>query len=772
MQIKLSGLLREAISDAELSLTRFKNGSYLLDHAMIQILKGNGSHVSTILSRVLKDWELLQVRIKIEHDMGLGSDNEFDISRIVIEKLRTELFGKTVILNSAHLLRAMLDERIFVTSRVLSQYGVDAATVEKWTRELPQDENYYEQMHLLLQGTPEALNNPLRRSFDAPLPARTRPSEPPKQPKIATLEKYGTDLTALALAGRIDPVVGRGKEIERLIQVLGRKKKNNPVLVGEAGVGKSALVEGLALRITEGRVPRSLVGRRLFSLDLTSMVAGTKFRGDFEQRLKDMVDELRENKNVIIFIDELHTIVGAGSAQGSMDTANILKPSLARGELQCIGATTFDEYRQSIESDAALERRFQKITVEPTSSSQTLEIVRRLAPNYQRHHNIVYSDAALEACITLADRYLTDRVFPDKALDLLDEAGSRASMFGVSGTVEAEHIADVVAASTGIPLAKLSQSEHARLMTIEPSLKSLVLGQDAAVAKVSRAIQRSRTGLADPCRPIGVFMFVGPTGVGKTLLAKELAALMFDSADSMIRIDMSEYSEKHNVSRLIGSPPGYVGYGEGGQLTERVRRQPYSVVLFDEIEKAHPDICNIMLQIFDEGHLTDGLGRKVDFRNTVIIMTSNIGSRENSTRRKLGYGSSSSDEREQKGRDSLYRKALERNFAPEFINRIDDIVVFNTLTTSQIEAIVDLEIARLAKRIASLGYGLDISAEAKKQLVEMGYRPQYGVRSLKRAILESLEEPLSELIVAERLRKGDTASVELADNQIVIDSAS
>ncbi|MFI3266982.1 MAG: ATP-dependent Clp protease ATP-binding subunit [Rikenellaceae bacterium] len=774
MQIRLSRILREAIQESELVKTQFMGRSYMLDHAMVHILKANNSHVSTILSRLLQDWELLQARMKIERELSLDTANHFDISNVVIEKLRTELYGKTTVVNSAHLLRAMLGHLSFATTRVLSQYGVDISSIDKWIGDLPQDENYYDEMHFLLQGYDNMpQSRALQRSFSAPMRTRPKMSEsPPQKSKTPTLDKFCMDLTAMACDGKIDPVIGRNSEIERLVQILGRKKKNNPVLIGEAGVGKSAMVEGLAMRIVEGLVPKVLLGKRIYSLDLTSMVAGTKFRGDFEQRVKTIIDEVKDNKNIILFIDELHTIVGAGSSQGSMDTANILKPSLARGELQCIGATTFDEYRQAIESDAALERRFQKVVVEPTTTAQTLEILRRLAVNYQLYHNVVYSDKALEACVYYSDRYLSDRVLPDKAIDLMDEAGSRVSMMSDITTIEPEHIADVVSLSTGIPLSKLSKSEHKRLREIEMSLQQVVLGQQSAVAKVSRAIQRSRTGLTDPNRPIGVFMFVGPTGVGKTLLAKELSNILYDSSESMVRIDMSEYSEKHNVSRLIGSPPGYVGYGEGGQLTERVRRQPYSIVLLDEIEKAHPDICNIMLQVFDDGHLTDGLGRKVDFRNTVIIMTSNVGSSDVAAKRTpLGFSAQDDNSRVQMSRDSVFRKALEKNFAPEFINRIDDIVVFNTLTDSKFGEIIELELAKLAKRICGLGYGISISDHAKRQLVEKGYSTQYGARSLKRTILEHLEEPLAELIIDGKLQVGDTVNVECIDSRIELEVA-
>ena len=629
------------------------------------------------------------------------------------------------------------------------------------------------------------------------------------------LDKFGVDLTRQAREGKIDPVIGRECEIERVVQILSRRKKNNPILIGEAGVGKSAIVEGLALRIAAGDVPYTIAGKRLYSLDVSSLVAGTKFRGEFEERMQQLLDELRKADDTIIFIDEIHTIVGAGSTQGSLDTANILKPALARGELQTIGATTLDEYRENIEKDSALERRFQRVLVEPTSCEETLQILRNIAPRYEAHHKVRYTDEALEACVTLTNRYITDRFFPDKAIDVLDEAGSRMhlqtarepdtlremeaalastceerreaarqlvyekaaaarlrelalrskldesraewqrSLESHPAEIRAEHIAQVITSATGIPIERITTGELGRLRGLKDYLAGRVIGQDAAVEKVALSIQRSRAGLKDENRPIGVFLFVGPTGVGKTLLAKELSKWLFDERRGLIRIDMSEYGEKHNVSRLIGSPPGYVGYGEGGQLTEAVRRQPYAVVLFDEIEKAHPEVFNAMLQIFDEGHLTDGSGRKVDFRNTVIIMTSNVGSRAAVQRAvQVGYSTSSKTVVEQAAPQIEYRKALERTFAPEFLNRIDDIIVFRTLTLEDVERIVELELRRLLVRTQRLGYKVEISAEAKRRLAVMGYEARYGVRSLKRTLLDNVEEPLSTLIIEGRVNEG------------------
>ena len=639
------------------------------------------------------------------------------------------------------------------------------------------------------------------------------------------IDKYGKDITREAAEGRLDPVVGRETEIERLAQILSRRKKNNPVMIGEPGVGKSAIIEGLAKRIVERKVARTLLDKRIISLDMAAIVAGTKYRGQFEERLKAVIDEVSANKNVIMFIDEIHNIVGAGNASGSMDAANLLKPALARGEFQCIGATTLDEYRKSIEKDGALERRFQKVLVEPTTPEQTLEILHNIKEMYEKHHGVNYTDEALRACVTLTDRYISDRFFPDKAIDAMDEAGSRVHITKVDTPKEIEdleqriaeaqenkfkavqaqnferaanyrdqqeqlkeelqvakqrweqeldsrrvtvnegHIAEVVAMMTGVPTQRIAQSEGIRLLGMTDELKKQVIGQDEAIDKIARSIRRNRAGLRDPKRPIGSFMFLGPTGVGKTLLAKKLAQFLFNSDDALIRVDMSEYMEKFNVSRLVGAPPGYVGYEEGGQLTEKVRRHPYSVVLLDEIEKAHPDVFNMLLQVLDEGNLTDGLGRKVDFKNTIIIMTSNIGTRE---LKDFGAGVGFNTYELTKERsDSVIRKALNRQFSPEFLNRVDDIVTFGALNHDCILKIVDIELASFYKRVEDNGLKLEITDAAKNLVADHGFDIQYGARPLKRAIQSEIEDPLSEMLLREEASTGDTIVIDAQDGKIV-----
>ena len=638
------------------------------------------------------------------------------------------------------------------------------------------------------------------------------------------IDKYGKDITREAAEGRLDPVVGREVEIERLAQILSRRKKNNPVMIGEPGVGKSAIIEGLAKRIVERKVARTLLDKRIVSLDMAAIVAGTKYRGQFEERLKAVIDEVSANKNVIMFIDEIHNIVGAGNASGSMDAANLLKPALARGEFQCIGATTLDEYRKSIEKDGALERRFQKVLVEPTTPEQTLEILHNIKEMYEKHHGVNYTDEALKACVTLTDRYISDRFFPDKAIDAMDEAGSRVHITKVDTPKEIEdlekriaeaqankfkavqaqnfesaasyrdqqeklkeelavakerweqeldsrrvtvnegHIAEVVAMMTGVPAQRIAQSEGIRLLGMTDELKKQVIGQDEAIDKIARSIRRNRAGLRDPKRPIGSFMFLGPTGVGKTLLAKKLAEFLFNSADALIRVDMSEYMEKFNVSRLVGAPPGYVGYEEGGQLTEKVRRHPYSVVLLDEIEKAHPDVFNMMLQVLDEGNLTDGLGRKVDFKNTIIIMTSNIGTRE---LKDFGAGVGfNTNELTKERSDAVIRKALNRKFSPEFLNRVDDIVTFGSLNHDSILKIVDIELASFYKRVEENGLKLEITPAAKNLVADHGFDIQYGARPLKRAIQSEIEDPLSEMLLREEAAAGDTIVIDAQDGKI------
>ena len=648
---------------------------------------------------------------------------------------------------------------------------------------------------------------------------QARPAQKKPANDTPVLDNFGTDMTKAAEEGKLDPVVGRVKEIERLAQILSRRKKNNPILIGEPGVGKSAIVEGLALRIVEKKVSRILFDKRVIALDMTAVVAGTKYRGQFEERIRSILNELKKNPNIILFIDEIHTIVGAGSAAGSMDAANMLKPALARGEIQCIGATTLDEYRQNIEKDGALERRFQKVIVEPTTAEETLQILKNIKDKYEDHHNVNYTDAALEACVKLTDRYITDRNFPDKAIDALDEAGSRVHLTNITApkeieeqeklidemkslkneavrlqnfelaasyrdkekeytnqldtlkeewekslkenreTVDDEQIAEVVSMMSGVPVQRMAQAEGMKLLGMKDDLLSKVIGQDKAIATLVKAIQRSRVGLKDPNKPIGTFMFLGPTGVGKTHLAKELAKLMFGSADALIRIDMSEYMEKFTVSRLVGAPPGYVGYEEGGQLTEKVRRKPYSIVLLDEIEKAHPDVFNILLQVMDEGRLTDSYGRTVDFKNTIVIMTSNIGTRQLKEFGKgIGFAAQIRTDDKEYSR-SVITKALNKSFAPEFINRLDEIITFDQLDLDALTRIIDIELKGLYSRVKNIGYKLVIDEDAKKFVATKGYDVQFGARPLKRAIQNNLEDGISELILGSEMAAGDTIKV-------------
>jgi len=648
---------------------------------------------------------------------------------------------------------------------------------------------------------------------------QARPAQKKPANDTPVLDNFGTDMTKAAEEGKLDPVVGRVKEIERLAQILSRRKKNNPILIGEPGVGKSAIVEGLALRIVEKKVSRILFDKRVIALDMTAVVAGTKYRGQFEERIRSILNELKKNPNIILFIDEIHTIVGAGSAAGSMDAANMLKPALARGEIQCIGATTLDEYRQNIEKDGALERRFQKVIVEPTTAEETLQILKNIKDKYEDHHNVNYTDAALEACVKLTDRYITDRNFPDKAIDALDEAGSRVHLTNITApkeieeqeklidemkslkneavrlqnfelaasyrdkekeytnqldtlkeewekslkenreTVDDEQIAEVVSMMSGVPVQRMAQAEGMKLLGMKDDLLSKVIGQDKAIATLVKAIQRSRVGLKGPNKPIGTFMFLGPTGVGKTHLAKELAKLMFGSADALIRIDMSEYMEKFTVSRLVGAPPGYVGYEEGGQLTEKVRRKPYSIVLLDEIEKAHPDVFNILLQVMDEGRLTDSYGRTVDFKNTIVIMTSNIGTRQLKEFGKgIGFAAQVRTDDKEYSR-SVITKALNKSFAPEFINRLDEIITFDQLDLDALTRIIDIELKGLYSRVKNIGYKLVIDEDAKKFVATKGYDVQFGARPLKRAIQNNLEDGISELILGSEMAAGDTIKV-------------
>lgn len=641
--------------------------------------------------------------------------------------------------NSLHLLLALCRTTENYGQAYLRQHGVDYGRLLSYMR----DEG-------MLGKDPEQEND---KSEDD-----QQETNQESKPEKSVIEDFGFDLTKAAAEGKLDPVVGRETEIARVIEILGRRKKNNPMLIGEPGVGKSAIVEGIALRIAGGSISPALAKKRLISLDIALVVAGTKYRGDFEKRLKSIIKEASSNPDIILFIDEFHTIVGAGGAQGSLDAANILKPALARGELQCIGATTMDEFAKIVEKDGALDRRFQKIVVEPTDIQQSITILENLKPNYEDFHKVTYSDEAIEACVRLTDRYITDKSLPDKAIDALDEAGSMIRLNltkdkRTGNIVDAEDIATVVSKMTGIPVNKVAESEGNRIMKMKGRLQSRIIGQDDAIEKVVRAIQRNRAGLKDPNRPIGTFLFFGPTGVGKTRLAKCLAEYLFDSQENMVRIDMSEYMEKFTVSRLVGAPPGYVGYEEGGQLSERVRRKPYCVVLLDEIEKAHPDIFNILLQVLDEGRLTDSNGRVVSFRNTIVIMTSNVGSRE-LDEYGSGVGFATSGKSVSKNRQSVLEKAIRKSFPPEFINRVDERIFFNALTKEDIEKIIDIELKDLRSRAEEAGYKLVVTPSAKRFIADAGFDPAFGARPLKRAVMKYVEDPVSEFIISDRILQG------------------
>ena len=804
MQPKISKTLEGLIARAAFDTTRDGVTHALKDCLALELLREEGSLAYQLLSARLKDWELYQIRLRIEREIAEPGAPEEASPEIFYRRFTDELterFPAVKSISTAHALQRIVDDRSTITARVLEMYGVHAETIAEGLRRFTTEG----ELHLEI---------PTANLLD--FQEENRPAD-----KSRLLDRFGTDLTRQAREGAIDEVVGRDAEIERVVQILSRRKKNNPILIGEAGVGKSAIVEGLALRISRGEVPYTIADKRIFALDLAALVAGTKFRGEFEERLQQLLEELRSARDTILFIDEIHTIVGAGATQGSLDTANILKPALARGEIRVIGATTLDEYRTDIESDSALERRFQRVVVEPTTPEQTLCILHNIAPHYERHHHVRYTEEALRACVSLAGRYITDRHFPDKAIDLLDEAGSRAHLntarepdelrhleealtqtrrecreavaalvYEKAATarvreialrtkidesrtawrrqleehptrIDEEQIREVVTAMTGIPVERLSDGEQSRLQQLGGYLARQVVGQPEAVERISRTILRARAGLKDERRPIGVFLFVGPTGVGKTLLAKEISRWLFDERRGLIRIDMSEYAEKHNVARLIGAPPGYVGYGEGGQLTEAVRRQPYAVVLFDEIEKAHPEVFNALLQIFDEGHLTDGAGRRVDFRNTILIMTSNVGSRAAAERAvQVGYATPSQHSLAADAPRTAYRKALEQTFTPEFLNRIDDIIFFRRLEIPDVERIVELELRHLFDRTQRLGYKIRITDGAKRRLARMGYEARYGARALKRTLTDQVEEPLSLLIVDGKLHEGDTVVIE------------
>lgn len=808
---------------------RLQNDHIEPEHLLLGILRDGECKAAEILKSFYLDLKGIKNELEIQlREKSIQENYSQDItfseeaSKILtLSKLEAKLMNNEKV-DTPHILLAIMRDNQNNAYKILDKNDV---TYEKIIDRLKQEEVPFdgldfnddeEEEGIGRRGNADKSND----GFGSSANRQTTQTEQ-KQAEGGTpyLDNYGIDLTKAAEGGKLDPVVGREKEIERIAQILSRRKKNNPILIGEPGVGKSAIAEGLALRIVEKRVSRALFGKRIVSLDMTAVVAGTKYRGQFEERIRAILTEVKKHPDVILFIDEIHTIVRAGSAAGSMDAANMLKPALARGEIQCIGATTLDEYRKNIEKDGALERRFQKVLVEPTSPEETLQILRNIKDKYEEHHNVTYTDEALEACVRLTDRYVTDRYFPDKAIDAMDEAGSRIHLTHISvpreieeqerlieeaqqhkneairlqnfelaasfrdrenqyteqlerlknewkeklkdnrETVDAPQIEEVVSMISGVPVQRMAQAEGVRLKGMKQALLSKVIGQDKAVETLVRSIQRSRVGLKDPNKPIGTFLFLGPTGVGKTHLAKELAKNMFGTTDAIIRIDMSEYMEKFTVSRLVGAPPGYVGYEEGGQLTEKVRRHPYSIVLLDEIEKAHSDVFNMLLQVMDEGRLTDSLGRTVDFKNTIIIMTSNIGTRQ---LKEFGKGigfTAQTGENEKEHANSVIRKALNKSFAPEFINRLDEIVTFDQLDIASLEKIIDIELAGLYKRIEGCGYHLLLDQEAKRFVAEKGYDVQFGARPLKRSIQNHLEDGLAELIINEEPQAGDTLHV-------------
>ena len=818
MDSQFSPRIKDVLSYSREEAIRLGNESIGLEHIFLGILRDGEGVAIEILSNLSVN--LSEIKQSIEEKLRTGKDIDSQASVQLLKSaekalklvyLEARAFNSPTI-NTGHLLLALIKDKDSLISNILSEYHI----------------NYY-----ILKSRLEDYKNPEAKSdFDdedsdddsysksAGGASSSSSAKKPANPKSDTpvLDNFGVDITKAAEENNLDPIVGREREIERLAQILSRRKKNNPILIGEPGVGKSAIAEGLALRIVQKKVSRILFDKRVVSLDIASIVAGTKYRGQFEERMKAILNELSKVSNVILFIDEIHTIVGAGGATGSLDAANMLKPALARGEIQCIGATTLDEYRQQIEKDGALERRFQKIMVEPTSVDETIEILNNIKSRYEDHHNVIYTPEAIDACVKLTARYIPDRFLPDKAIDALDESGSRVHISNINvpdrivkleekiektkeekikavksqnfelaanhrdkeksllqlldqekeewekelvshrETVTEEKVAEVVAMMSGVPVQRIAQAEGKRLMDMGKMIKGSVVGQDEAIVKIVKAIQRNRAGLKDPNKPIGSFVFLGPTGVGKTQLAKVLAKYLFDSIDSLIRVDMSEYMEKFSVSRLVGAPPGYVGYEEGGQLTEKVRRKPYCVVLLDEIEKAHPDVFHLLLQVLDEGRLTDSLGRSIDFKNTIIIMTSNIGSRQLSEfGRGVGFNTQSTT-----GADEgkyIIEKALKKAFAPEFLNRIDDVIMFNSLTKEHIHEIIDIELKGLYDRVNSLNYKLKISAAAKDFIADKGYDAQFGARPLKRAIQKYLEDEMAEVIIRASVVEGDTISV-------------
>jgi ATP-dependent Clp protease ATP-binding subunit ClpC len=826
MDAKFSSRVKEVISLSRDEALRLGHTQISTEHLLLGIIREGESMAVTVLKKLLGN-SLEELKAEIEKASSQKADGNTSVLQetavvpltkeaekvLRVTYIEAKIF-KANLISTEHLLLSILREPKGVAVETMEKFNINYEVVKEMIE-------YYMENPIRASGG-EADDDDDGRIFGG----GSRGSEQSKSEKSRTpvLDNFGRDLTKLAEDGRLDPIVGREKEIERVAQILSRRKKNNPILIGEPGVGKTAIAEGLALRIVQRKVSRVLFGKRVVTLDLASLVAGTKYRGQFEERMKAVMSELEKNRDIILFIDEIHTIVGAGGASGSLDASNMFKPALARGEIQCIGATTLDEYRQYIEKDGALARRFQMVMVDATTPEETIQILNNIKDKYEDHHHVSYSDDAILACVKLSERYISDRFLPDKAIDVLDEAGARVHIGNIKVPEEIvkleeeieeikkqktlvvksqkyeeaaqlrdkekklidklekekfrweneskkivypvteEDISQVVAMMTGIPVSRIAQSESQKLLTMKEVLKERVIGQDEAIAKLVKAIQRTRVGLKDPKKPIGTFMFLGPTGVGKTELAKVVATYLFDREDALVRIDMSEYMEKFSVSRLVGAPPGYVGYEEGGQLTEKIRRKPYSVVLLDEIEKAHPDVFNILLQVLDDGILTDGLGRRVDFRNTIIIMTSNIGVRQlKDFGSGVGFATQSKNEQIDALMKDTIQKALKRAFSPEFLNRLDDVIVFNSLERDDLHKIIDISLGKLFARILNLGYNIRLTDKAKDFLSEKGYDPQYGARPLNRAIQKYLEDPIAEELLKGEISEGDTIVADFSE---------
>jgi len=818
MEDNFSPKVKDVIAYSKEEALRLGHEFIGTEHLMLGLLRKANGEAYDILNTF--DLNFTELRRKIEalnpitNISNINTKKSLHLTKQAEKALKTTFLEAKLFKNdsisTAHLLLCILRNDNDPTTKILHNFGIYYDDVKDVYKELFVNSDEEENSPKSELPHEEEYNEPKRNPFEPPKRKMGKKSKTP------VLDNFGRDLTLLAQQGKLDPVVGRQKEIERISQILSRRKKNNPVLIGEPGVGKSAIAEGLALRIIQRKVSRILFDKRIVSLDLASLVAGTKYRGQFEERMKALMNELEKNDDVILFIDEIHTIVGAGGATGSLDASNMFKPALARGDIQCIGATTLDEYRQHIEKDGALERRFQKVMIEPTSVEETIEILHNIKNKYEEHHNVVYTDDAITACVKLTNRYMTDRYLPDKAIDALDEAGSRIHITNIvvpkqilelekkleevtekknivvksqryeeaaklrddekriekeleaaqqvweeqsklhKETVTEDNVAEVVSMMTGIPVNRIAEAESKRLKELPNMIKGKIIGQDEAVNKVVKAIQRNRVGLKDPNKPIGSFIFLGQTGVGKTQLAKVLASELFDSPDALVRIDMSEYMEKFAISRLVGAPPGYVGYEEGGQLTEKIRRKPYAVVLLDEIEKAHPDVFNMLLQILDDGYITDSLGRKIDFRHTVIIMTSNIGSRQlKDFGQGVGFGTSSKKAQADSNAKSIIENALKKTFAPEFLNRVDDVIMFNALDRKEIHEIIDIELEKLLARISGLGYELTLTEKAKDFIADKGFDKNYGARPLKRAIQKYIEDALAQEIVNSELHEND-----------------